>query len=224
MRIKKKLFFCFLIILFVQIISSYNYGEGKYGDSYYSADSAAQESTNVAEVVTSSEPGYFPKTYYTDEKFQQGGDTFYLRTDDKIIFFVNSIDHVLTLKTFNFQTAKVKIESGPIDFILEKGVLYEFDLNNDSIKDIIVRYDGSSNRKATIFIQEIIYKNVEGNKNSDETFSTGNKLTGGVASNLGYKLGSNLLFSVLVFLAIALVLSFILYKLHRRKRYSLYGY
>ena len=76
----------------------------------------------------------------------------------QIILIKTQQKHILTLQYFNSDLARIKIESEPIKTILKKGILYEFDLNNDGINDLKIRYDGinPNDWTATIFMQEII--------------------------------------------------------------------
>jgi len=106
--------------------------------------------------------GYAPKTYYSDEKLPIEGNNFNLRVWDKIRFVVQENNHTLTMMQFNSTSARAKIESEPITTWIEKDVFYEFDLNNDSVNDVRVRYDGMNQSKAMIFIQEIVYSDEEG--------------------------------------------------------------
>jgi len=113
----------------------------------------------VQEETSSS--SYFSKIYFTDKKFSTEGNEFNLWYTDKIKFIARYVNHTLTMQRFNSTTARVLIESNPVTFYLQKGVLYEFDLNNDSINDIKARYDGMNKTKAMIFIQEIVPVNIE---------------------------------------------------------------
>ena len=74
---------------------------------------------------------------------------------DKIKFVVSFTNHTLTLNKFNATTARVLIQSDPMTAYLERGVLKEFDINNDSVMDIKLRYDGLDGIKARMFIQDI---------------------------------------------------------------------
>ncbi len=65
------------------------------------------------------------------------------------------------MQNFNSTSAKVKIESDPLIVWIEKDVLYEFDLNNNSVNDLRVKYEGINNTKARVFIQEIILPSEE---------------------------------------------------------------
>jgi hypothetical protein len=116
-------------------------------------------STTEEENVTSEETStysYSPHTYYSDVNLPTSGNNFNLRHNDKIKFIVHSNNHTLTMQNFNSTTARVLIQSNPITADLQKGILYEFDLNNDSVKDVRVRYDGMNKSSAMIFIQEIV--------------------------------------------------------------------
>lgn len=172
---KRKIIFCslFLFIL-LPLAFAYNYSEGNYSNSFYGTGYyvAPEDNTDneVSEqtVTTTSGGGYAPQTYYPDEKIQTLGNNFELRHNDKIKFVVNLTNHTITIQTFNSTTAKVLIQSHPITAWLEKGILYEFDVSNDSINDIKVRYDGMNNTKAKMFIQEIIYPSYESGITGDD--------------------------------------------------------
>ncbi len=132
---------------------------------------------------------------------------------------VNYTHHRLTLKQFNSKTAKVKIESESIIVVLEKGILYEFDVNNDSINDIRVRYDGinSTTRRAMIFMQEIIYatpaENITENPEAEKVKST---------QDNNYLIIAIIIVIVLI-IVIAIVLFFVLKRQKKRKKYKRYG-
>jgi hypothetical protein len=115
-----------------------------------------EEEIKDEQIVSSG--GYAPKIYFSDVNLSSTGNNFNLRYNDKIRFVINSANHTLTMQNFNSTSAKVKIESELIITWIEKGDLYEFDLNNDSVKDVRVRYDGinSTTRRARIFIQEVV--------------------------------------------------------------------
>jgi hypothetical protein len=93
---------------------------------------------------------------------------------DKIRFVARLKNHTLTLNQFNSTAARVLIQSNPINAYLQKGVLYEFDLNNDSIKEVRVRYGGMNGTKAMMFIQEIKLNEKVGDGNNVSNDS-GNK-------------------------------------------------
>jgi hypothetical protein len=116
-------------------------------------------STNSTELNASdsSDVVYYSRIYYSDANLPLSGNNFNLRANDKIKFVVNLTNHTLTLNAFNVTHAKVLMQSNPIIAYLQKGILYEFDLNNDSVNDIRARYDGmnSTSRQAMVFIQEI---------------------------------------------------------------------
>jgi hypothetical protein len=120
-----------------------------------SVEDTSESETQTNQTTPSS---YSPKTYFSDVKLPTEGNKFNLRHNDKIKFVVQQNNHTLTMQNFNSTHARVKIESEPIITWIEKDVLYEFDLNNDSIKDVRVRYGGinSTSRQAMMFIQEIV--------------------------------------------------------------------
>ena len=121
-----------------------------------------EEEELVEEETTSRFSGYVPQMYYSDEKLPTEGNNFELRFNDKIKFTVRKTNHTLTMMQFNATHARVKIESEPMIVWLEKDVLYEFDLDNDSEMDVRVRYDGRDNfNRAKVFIQEIVYASEE---------------------------------------------------------------
>ena len=161
MKINSGIIFCIVILLFFfPLISAYNYGNKTYGTGVYIGveDSAPEENENNeegTETQISSSGGWVSQTYFTDEKLSIGGNNFNLRYNDKIKFIVNLNTHTLTMQNFNSTTARVLIRSDPINTYLEKEVLYGFDLNNDSMKDINVQYNGLNQTGARIFIQEI---------------------------------------------------------------------
>lgn len=97
----------------------------------------------------------YSQTYTADEQFSGVGNEYNLKVSDKIKFSVGSTSHSLTLSKFNPTTATVIIASNPITAYLQKGILYKFDMNDDSVKDINVRYDGLVSGKASIFMQGI---------------------------------------------------------------------
>jgi parallel beta-helix repeat protein len=98
---------------------------------------------------------YAPQTYFSDVNLPSIGNNFNMGYNDKIKFVARLQNHTLTLNNFNSSTAKVIIQSNPIIAYLQKGIMYEFDLNNDSTNEVRVRYDGMNKSKAMIFIQEI---------------------------------------------------------------------
>lgn len=106
-------------------------------------------------IIPQTYSSYSPRTYYSDENLPLAGNNFNLRYNDKIRFVVQSDNHTLTMQNFNSTTARVLIQSTPVTAYLQKGILYEFDLNNDSVNDVMVKYDGMNKTKAIIFIQEI---------------------------------------------------------------------
>jgi len=137
-------------------------------------------SSETSVISSSRSGGYAPQTYYTDEKLSTNGNNFTLRYNDKIKFIANLANHTLTLNNFNSTSARVLIQSDSITAYLEKGELYLFDLNNDSVNDVKIRYAGMNNSKAIIFIQEIeLAINTNGSKNiqaesNKETFKYNN--------------------------------------------------
>ena len=87
---------------------------------------------------------------------------------DKYLFEVKENNHTLTLNFRNSTHARVTIQSEPIVALLEKDVLYEFDVDGDGENDIKVRYDGiGEGNKAMLFIQGISSA-VEQAKGEDE--------------------------------------------------------
>jgi len=157
----KKFIFCILFLfILLPLVFAYNYGEGNYSDSlygtgYYVAPEDNTTNETSEELSATSSSGYSPKIHYLDETLFSNGNNFNLRYNDKINFFVNSANHTLTMQNFNSTTAKVVIQSNSITVYLQKGVLVELDLNNDSVNDVRVRYDGLNKTSARIFIQEI---------------------------------------------------------------------
>ena len=120
------------------------------------------------------------------------------------------------MQNFNSTHARVKIESEPIVTWIEKEILYEFDLNNDSFKDVRVRYDGINNSKAMMFIQEIVYDSgitVDAVGNSSE-----------INSELKSNKSKYLIMVVVLVLIVGIILAFVLYKSHRKRRYYFFGY
>jgi hypothetical protein len=119
-----------------------------------------------------------PTTYTADEQFSGTGDSYNLKASDKVTFTVDSASHSLTLNQFNSTTAKVNIQSTPITAYLQKGVLYKFDTNGDSVNDLAVRYDGLVSGEAVIFMQDITPSAVSNNnENTNTNTNTGNNNT-----------------------------------------------
>jgi len=128
------------------------------------------------------------QTYSVSEKSLNDGNKLNLNTNDKISFAVQASSHTLTLNKFNSTTATVKIQSDPITAVLEKGISQKFDINNDSVNDLIVRYDGMSSGKAMVFLQSI-----EKEQNSS-LLDTGDSSKGD--SNVSYKNDSDASFKI----------------------------
>lgn len=126
------------------------------------------------ETSTTSNGGYSPRIYNSGNEFSSLGNNFNLWSSDKVRFTIDSINHTLTLIRFNSSSAQVKIQSDPINAWITKGVLYKFDLNNDSIYDIFVKYSGinSTSKKAMIFIQEIASSSETVLENKSEPLET----------------------------------------------------
>ncbi len=162
--------------------------------------------------------GYAPQTYNANDLFLTHGNNFDLRYNDKIKFIVTINTHTLTMQNFNSTTAKVIIQSNPITEWLQKGILYEFDVNNDSVMDIKVEYGGmnSTTKKAMVFIQKIVSYAEEGSISGD---STDNSPESQLPKDNKY----SILWIILIF-TIAVVLFFIVYKYHKKRRYYLFGY
>lgn len=223
----RKIIFCslFLFIL-LPLVFAYTYSEGNYSNSFYgtgyyvapegNTDNEVSEETTT----TISEGGYAPQTYYIDEKIQTQGNNFDLRYKDKIHFIVNFTNHTLTMQNFNSTIAKVLIQSNPINIWLEKGILYEFDVNNDSTKDVKVKYGGLNGTKAMMFIQKIVYS-------SDEPGITGDAVNNSPETKSKLKSikdNKYLILGIITIFTIGIVLFFILHKHHRKRRYWMYGY
>lgn len=169
------------------------------------------EANSAAQQTSSS--GYAPQTYFGDNNLPRGGNNFNLRYHDRINFTVNFTNHTLTLNQFNSTTAEVLIQSEPIIAYLQKGVLYEFDVNKDGITDTMIRYDGPDRNLARIFIQEILPKkslNLETTESSKTNWIC-------KKTTIFYKI----LISIII---LGIVVILILHKYHRKKRYSRYGY
>lgn len=223
MEIKKKLIFYTLFLsILLPLVLAYNYSEGNYSNSFYGTGYYIAPEDNTGSQVseetqtTTSGGSYVSQTYFTNEIFPTQGNNFNLRYNDKIRFIIQRKDHILTMNNFNSTTAKVKIESNPIIVYLQKETLYEFDLNNDSAKDVRIRYDGINKTKAMIFIQEIIYPSKESEITEDEVDdSQGGKST---------KDNKYLNLVIIIILIIGIVLLLIFYKHHRKRRYHLFGY
>lgn len=165
---KEKTIFCILIVfILLSFVFAYNYGEGYYSDSfygtgYYIASEEANSNEISEETTTTSEGGYAPQTYFSNEKLSTEGNNFSLRYNDKINFVTNFTNHTLTMQNFNTTHAKLKIQSDPLIVWLEKNVSYEYDLDNDSVMDVKVMYEGRDNlNRAKVFIQEIVYDTEE---------------------------------------------------------------
>jgi len=202
---------------------------GAYTFIVYANDSFGNlNSTNVsfsvavpaqAEEGTTTGSSYSSQTYFTGNNFLAGGNNFNLRANEKIKFVVNFTNHTLTLNSFNFTTAKIKIESGIIVAYLEKGILKYFDLDNDSVNDLKIRYDGVNNTQAIIFMQEIKYEKEKINSSVkvEEVIADADK------KEFNWNLSWLILLIVLI-LSISLLLLFFLYKKHRKKRHNMFGY
>ena len=96
-----------------------------------------------------------PNAYAADDQFSTTGDQYNMKASDKISFSISSSSHSLTLTQFSAAAATVIIASAPITAVLQKGVLYSYDTNGDSVNDLNVEYMGLNGAKAVIFIQEI---------------------------------------------------------------------
>jgi len=107
------------------------------------------------------------------------------------------------LNNFNSTTARVLIQSNPITAYLQKGVLYEFDLNNDSVNDVKARYDGMNKTRAMIFIQEILQSGKEVTLENKIVVSNEEK-----TEDLGYS-DWKIVFSII---AIVLIILFFIWK------------
>lgn len=154
---------------------------------------------------------YSPQTFYTDSNLPSVGNNFNMFRNDKIKFIVHSVNHTLTLGNFNSSTARVVIQSNPITAYLQKGTLYEFDLNNDSVNDVKARYNGMNKTKAMIFIQEIIQPQKEG---SVENTAVSNEVSSNVeAEDLGYSDWKVYFFAI----AIILLILFVVWKKFENK-------
>lgn len=223
LKIKKKIIFCFGLLLFLSLVSAYNYSQETYGYSYYGTgyyiapEQESASTTTEAHTTTSSTGGggYISQIYYADEKISTAGDNFYLKYNDKIKFVIQLKNHTLTMDTFNHTTADVKIESELITAVLEKGISKEFDLNNDKINDLIVRYDGINNSKAAIFIQEIT-------RHIDEEIEDKNQAGSPLVQSI--KDNTYLILDILIILITAISLLIFFNKRLKKKRHLLYGY
>ncbi|MEM3405792.1 MAG: hypothetical protein QW117_02350 [Candidatus Pacearchaeota archaeon] len=165
-------------------------------------------------------------TYYTTESSFLEGIIYNLSYNDKIRFYLANENHTLTLLTFNTTTAKIKIESNTIITYIEKNVIYEFDLNNDSIKDIKVKYEGMALGKAKIFIQKIIQpisterSSPEETKNETTSVGTENK---DIEKSKKEKISKEkmILISIII---LVVILFFIFYYFYKKRRYYNKGY
>lgn len=215
MKIKKFIFFLEFMLFFLSLVCASSYGEGLYGANIYVGTATTEDSSSVSTNTESTDSsGYSPKIYFSDDKFSTEGNNFSLRFNEKIKFIVNSVNHTLTLIQFNDTTAKIRIESDPVFYYLTKGILNEFDINNDSIKNLLVKYEGKNGTKAMIFMQEIIAKLEK------EDFP----ITGDSVSDTDKKEFNWKTFGIIIVI-ILLIIAFILWKfIHRKKRNNLFGY
>ena len=157
--------------------------------------------------------GYSSNTYYNDSNFFIKGNSFYLYDSDKIMFSVQSVNHTLILDYYNSSSAKVTIHSNPIEVYLEKGVAKMVDLNNDKINEVRVVYNGLSNSKAILFIQEI---NPSSNLSS-ETIPKKSSFSE-VSSNVPS--GSSFNWILILWLVLLIVvMSFIIFGKHKKKKF-----
>jgi hypothetical protein len=104
---------------------------------------------------SSSSSSTTPKTYIANNKFSSTGDSFEMRALDKIIFEINETNHTLTLNLFNSTTARITIRSIVIFAYLNSEDSELFDVNNDSINDVKIKYTWINSSRAEIFIQNI---------------------------------------------------------------------
>jgi len=76
---------------------------------------------------------------------------------DNVAFTIKSSKHTLSINKFDATTIVILIQSEPIVASLSIGSLYEFDLDNDSLKDLRMRYDGIDYETGfpILFIQKI---------------------------------------------------------------------
>jgi ATP-dependent Zn protease len=158
----KNIIFYTLFIILLPLVFAYNYGEGNYSDSFYGTGYYVAPENNIInetseENLATIYSSYSSKTYFSDSKISTEGNNFNLRYSDKIKFIVNFTNHTLIMQNFNSTSAKVVINSDPINALLQKGILYEFDLNNDSANDVKIKYSGTNKTQAMIFIQEMVY-------------------------------------------------------------------
>jgi flagellar biosynthesis/type III secretory pathway M-ring protein FliF/YscJ len=95
--------------------------------------------------------------------------------------------------------------------------LYKFDLNNDSVEDLLVSYNGinSTSRKANLFIQEIVFSKESANQTSNNLNEDSSLI----------KTKDTSIFWILSFVLLVVILFFVytkfypLYKRHKRKHY-----
>jgi predicted nucleic acid-binding Zn ribbon protein len=213
-----KIFLIFFFLILAQSIFALNYGEGNYSNNFYGTGYYVNPEDNTVggalENVPASSGGYAPQTYYTDEFFQSKGNNFRLRYNDKINFVVNFTNHTLTINNFNSTIARVSIQSKPITAYLEKGILYEFDLNNNSVKDVRVRYDGMNNTKAMIFIREIVHPKDNNIKSENEQESFNNPQPKFKSAKSSMYIALALVIAIFV-----IILFFVLHRNRRKKKY-----
>lgn len=207
---------------------------GNYEFIAYANDSSGNVNSSkvnfsVAVVSTSEETsaisngGYSSRIYNSGNEFSSLGDNFNLWSSDRVRFMVDSINHTLTLIRFNSSSAQVKIQSEPIKAWITKGVLYKFDLDNDSVYDVLVQYNGlnSTSRKAMIFIQEIAGSSEIVLENS--TIPDIDKISSIDEENSSTFVRVVIFFLILIliiFVLFALIKFYPKYKLYKKRTYS----
>lgn len=69
-------------------------------------------------------------------------------------FKVRNVSHTIILNAYTADSASITIRSDPLDITLSRGNTEHIDLDGDSEKDLILRYDGVQGSTARIFVQQ----------------------------------------------------------------------
>jgi parallel beta-helix repeat protein len=118
--------------------------------------------------ISSTTNKYTPEIKNISDSELEEGKEINLKNLDAINFKIKDKENTLKLIKFNNTAAKIQIKEEVITWI-EKGIVYEFDLNNDSIKDIKIIYEGISiNPYGAKFLIQLLIKDLGQEKEFEE--------------------------------------------------------
>lgn len=99
-----------------------------------------------------------PSTIYVTSEQLTTGTTKTMKTNDKLKLNLTTEQHTLTMNQVGNDSAKITIESNPIQIELKKGVIQSVNLNNDDTYDLQILLSSTTGTNADIYIKKISEK------------------------------------------------------------------